>query len=263
VLSARTAGEQGSADLARHACLAGPRFDPPLAADLARRAGDAAAEATDHSEAAAHYRRALDALDRAPDAGHTVRLELSIRLGASLVLLGDVTGRAMLRTAAQAALRCRNPIALADAYCSMAWSPGGATAIVRADPLLRSLAEAALETLPAREEAWRIRVQAILGVQLLLTDAPARGTELIHAAVCAARRLGDPITLGRTLLSYRLCGGPLDIEMRIACGTELIEIGDQTGLEVFTCVGRQQLWWCHRELGDRDEMDRWYESAAS
>jgi DNA-binding CsgD family transcriptional regulator len=143
----------------------------------------------------------------------------------------------------------------------MAWSPGGATTIVRADPLFRSLAEAALETLPAREEAWRIRVQAILGVQLLLTDAPARGTELIHAAVCAARRLGDPITLGRTLLSYRLCGGPLDLEKRIACGTELIAIGDQTGLEVFACVGRQQLWWCHRELGDRDEMDRWYESA--
>ena len=260
-LSARTAGGQVSADLARHACLAGPRFDPALAADLARRAGDAAAEATDHSEAAAHYRRALDSLDLAPDAGDAARLELSIRLGASLVLLGDVNGQAMLRTAAQAAHRCRNPLALADAVCSMAWSPGGATTIVRADPLIRSLAEAALETLPARKEAWRIRVQAILGVQLLLTDAPARGTELINAAVSAAGRLGDPITLGRALLSYRLCGGPLDIEQRIACGTELIGIGDQTGLEVFACVGRQQLWWCHRELGDRDEMDRWYQSA--
>jgi DNA-binding NarL/FixJ family response regulator len=261
-LSGRTAEDQVSADLARHACLAGPRFDPALAADLARRAGDAATEATDHSEAAAHYRRALDALELSPGATDAARLELTIRLGASLVLLGDVNGQAMLRSAAQSAHRCRDFVALADAVCSMAWSPGGATTLVRADPLLRMLAEAALDGLPASEEDWRIRVQAALGVQLLLTDAPARGTEMIQTAVDAARRLGDPITLGRALLSYRLCGGPLDIEQRIACGTELIEIGDQTGLDVFGCVGRQQLWWCHRELGDRDEMDRWYESSA-
>ena len=51
------------AERARHACLAGQRFDPVEAADLARRAGDAAADATDYGEAAAHYRRALGALD--------------------------------------------------------------------------------------------------------------------------------------------------------------------------------------------------------
>ena len=59
-LSARAAGEKVSGELARHACLAGPRFDPAVAADLARRAGDAAADATDHGEAATHYRRALE-----------------------------------------------------------------------------------------------------------------------------------------------------------------------------------------------------------
>jgi DNA-binding CsgD family transcriptional regulator len=52
------------------------------------------------------------------------------------------------------------------------------------------------------------------------------------------------------------------MEQRLACGQELIALGDQTGMEVFACVGRQQMWWCHRELGNRDEMDRWYESAA-
>ena len=79
-------------DLARHACLAGPRFDPAVAAELARHAGDLASDATDHSEAAAHYRRALEVLDLVPGADDELRLRLSIRLGASLVLVADADG---------------------------------------------------------------------------------------------------------------------------------------------------------------------------
>ena len=141
-------------------------------------------------------------------------------------------------------------------------SPGATTADYRGDPLLRRLAEAALGMLPPNEEGWRIRVLALLGVELWFTDAQRRGAAMIRSAVCAARRLGDPVTLGQTLLPYRFCLDTVDIDQRLACGQELIELGDRTGLEVFACVGRQQLWWCYRELGDRDEMDRWYEAAA-
>ena len=84
---------------------------------------------------------------------------------------------------------------------------------------------------------------------------------MVRSAVRAARRLGDPVTLGQTLLSYRFCLETVDMDQRLACGRELIELGDRTGLEVFSCVGRQQLWWCYRELGDLDEMNRWYEAA--
>ena len=44
--------------------------------------------------------------------------------------------------------------------------------------------------------------------------------------------------------------------------TELVELGDRLGVEVFSYVGFQQLWWCYRELGDRDQMDRWYAETA-
>ena len=108
-LSGRAVGETVSAELARHACLAGRRFDPAVAADLALRAGNAAADATDHGEAATHYRRALEVLDIAPGADDDLRLELRIRLGASLVLLGDVDGLTMLQTAAQSAARRGRP----------------------------------------------------------------------------------------------------------------------------------------------------------
>jgi DNA-binding NarL/FixJ family response regulator len=253
---------QVTAELARHACLAGPRFDPATAADLARQAGDAAADATDHSEAAAHYRRALEALDSVSDSDDGARLELSIRLGASLHLLGDEHGLAMLQTAARTARQRGDPVSLAKAVCAMEPIPGSTPSVGRADEKFRSLADAALGMLSPQEEAWRIRVSALLGMHLFGSGVREGGTEMIRTAVAAARRLGDPVTLGRALLSYRFCGRPGDTDQRLACGHELIELGDRTGLELFACVGRQQLWWCHRELGNRDEMDHWYQAAA-
>ena len=84
---------------------------------------------------------------------------------------------------------------------------------------------------------------------------------MVHEALRAARRLGDPVAIGRVLLSYRFCGGPLDLAERLACGTELVELGDRIGVELFSYIGCQQLWWCYRELGDRDQMDDWYAEA--
>ncbi len=86
---------------------------------------------------------------------------------------------------------------------------------------------------------------------------------MVREAVHAARRLDDPVTIGRVLLSYRFRGGPLELDERLACGNELVELGDRLGVEVFSYVGCQQLWWCYRELGDREQMDRWYAEAAS
>jgi DNA-binding NarL/FixJ family response regulator len=261
-LSCRRPYGRSLAQLARHACLAGPCFDPAVAADLARLAGDAASDATDHGEAAAHYRRALDALDLALGADDDLRLRLSMRLGAALALIGDPHGQTLLRTVAHTARERGDAIALAEAVCAMAWVPGGSVTFRRADPRVMSLAESALAALPSDAAAWRIRIMTLIGMQLLLNGAPGRGTEMIREAVGAARRLGDEVTLGRALLSFRFCGGPLEMEERVACGHELIELGDRTGHEVFGSVGRQQLWWCYRELGERPEMDRWYDSAA-
>ena len=61
----------------------------------------------------------------------------------------------------------------------------------------------------------------------------------------------------------RFCGGPFDMELRLACGRELVDLGRTTGIRLFAVVGRQQLWWCHRELGDLDEMRAWDEAAAA
>ena len=55
-------GERVLATVARHASLAGPRFDPKRAAELSGRAGDVAMRAADHAGAAEQYRQALESM---------------------------------------------------------------------------------------------------------------------------------------------------------------------------------------------------------
>ena len=119
----------------------------------------------------------------------------------------------------------------------------------------------AIAALPATESTWRIRLLGNLGSHLYFSDNVERGTALLTEAVETARRTGDPVALGRALLSYRWCGGPLEMDQRIACGHELIELGERTGQDVFSIVGSQQLWWCYCQLGDRAAMTRWGDAA--
>ena len=261
-LDRRATDDRDIAERARHACLGGPRFDPAWAADLARRAGDAAFDATDYSEAAEHHRRALGSLDLLSDDLDDVRLEASIRLGSSLVLMGDPEGLTMLHTAARAAQSSRNPLALARALCSMTPLPGASPTTSVPDPVFRSLAETALGWLPPSEATWRIRMLALLGSHLADTDDPEQGAAMVREAVAAARQLDDATTVGRALLSQRFRGGPLELDERLECGSELVELGDRLNVEVFSSVGRQQLWWCYRELGEREQADHWYAEAA-
>ena len=250
------------ADLARHACIAFPVDRTVDAVELARRAGDQAAAAADHGEAVGHYGRALEALDLLADPDEQVRLMITIRLGEGLVLSGDRRGREMLLDAARSARRTGDATSLAEAICALVPIPGMSTTFLHDDVPFRSLAEHALEMLPRADAAWRVRVLAVLGAQIAQGGNDARlGMEMVARAVDEARSLGDPVTLGRALLSFRFSGGPFDIEARTACGHELVALGDVTGLEVFAYAGRQTLWWCAREMGDIDEVDRWYESA--
>ena len=167
--------ERPLADLARHACLAGPRFDPDAAADLARRAGDAAAAATDVGAAIEHYERALGALALAKAASPNDRIDLTIRLGATQVLAGDADGMANLLRAAAEARRSRHGVAVAAAFCAMSGMTGGAISVGEDVDHVADIGAAALELLASHEATWRIRVLALLGMQLRMTGAEDTG----------------------------------------------------------------------------------------
>ena len=196
-----------------------------------------------------------------PRADQRTRLAVTIDLGATLVLTGDAEGYEVLHTAVRDARRHDDYVSVAKALCAMApvlgGGPGGPLFVERFEAVLIQTAEA----LPPSEGSWRIRLHAMLGAGLVDNDA-ARGTALIADAVAAARRADDPITLGRALMSFRFCGGPLDLDQKLACGRELLELGERTGQDIFTTVGCQQLSWCYCELGDRAAMEQWHDAAA-
>ena len=209
-----------------------------------------------------HYRRALVSLDLGAEGADDVRLEVSIRLGASLVLVGDPDGRRKLERAARAANESRNPVALARAVCSMAPLPGASTTVAVPDPVFRSLAETALDTLPPTEAAWRSRVLALLGSQLASTDAPERGNEIVGEALTAgasARRPhGDRQGPAVLPLPWRAAGTGRAAGVRHrACRAR--RLPRRRGLllrrpsAVVVVLPR---------AGDREQMDRWYAEAA-
>ena len=248
------------AECARHACLAGPRFDPQVAADLATAAGDAASAATDHGAACAHYRRAIDATNLVTAPRPRARVDLVIRLGAAQVLLGDAEGIVQLQDVGEEAIRRGDPVTAAAAFCALSPAPGGA--VCADDARYASLGAQVLAGLPAGESTSRIRVLAILGLHLLLRGNDDRGAAMIDDALADARRSADPYILGRALMTARFVAAPLDIDRRLAYGHELIALGERLREDLFSLVGAQQLCWCHRELGDVTTMARWHATAA-
>ena len=106
-LAERCGDTQALSERARHACLAAvPIGDARLAVDLSLEAAHEAEHAYAYDEAAAHYRRGLDAATRSldPPDGRATR-NLTVRLAASLHHAGDRRGLPMLLDAAQQARR--------------------------------------------------------------------------------------------------------------------------------------------------------------
>jgi DNA-binding NarL/FixJ family response regulator len=246
--------------LARHAVLAGPRFDPTRAAALSRRAGELAMRAADHGSAAEHYRRALDAMALGHPANDADRSTTTIALGEALMLSGQRDGESMLRGAVHEARRRDDPVAVAAALTAMANVPGGHTPRVLGQDF-EALVVEAIERLPQSETAWRVRLIATLGSHLYVSDDVERAGPLLDQAVRLARGTNDPVTLGRALMAARWGGGPFAMSQRLACGHELVELGERTGQDVFTLVGCQQLAWCHDQLGDLEGILRWRDAA--
>jgi hypothetical protein len=91
------------------------------------------------------------------------------------------------------------------------------------------LLEETLERLPGTDSALRALVLARLA-HLRYYDAPhARRRTMADAAVAMARRLDDPTTLARALLSRCFAlDGPDDVDDCLSTGTEVIEIGERT-----------------------------------
>jgi len=260
-LAPRAGDERLLPECARHACLGVPLCDPRTAVDLARHAAQAAERTYAFDEAAAQYRRALEAarwLD--PPDQHT-SLELTIGLAVALQFHGDAEGMPMLLDAAERARREGDDDALVRV--AMAFSPFGASGNFSGpNPAQMSVVQDALAALGPAPTATRAHLLIELTGQIGDVHVD-ESVELAREAESIARQIGDVDALARVLLTARLLGRhPSRIEEFERIANELDELGARQHSLVLTLSGMLGHASVLVERGEVQAWRKWIENVA-
>ncbi len=194
--AAARGGGAGPGELAHHFFLARELGGAARAVGYAVQAGDEAARSLAYEEAAAHYRRALEAfaLDTAGD--EAARCDILLALGRVQWQAGDAAARETYFEAADSAGRRGAARQLAYAALGLGeryWEAGGV------DRRHHELLARALDVLSAEDSTPRVRVMARMAENLHFT-APAEGAALSLEALAMARRIGGVNTLITALM---------------------------------------------------------------
>jgi class 3 adenylate cyclase len=180
-------------EIARHLAAGAEAGDPGKAMDFAWWAGEHAAALHAYDDAAKHFERALALFERTPDEEPRRRCELLIALGDARWRAGETeAARKAHRQAADLARKLQFADAYARAALGYGGGPGGLEVSDKPDSTLVGMLQTALDLLPARDTALRVRVMSRLAVELYLSDDIAERESLASEAVAMAERIGEP-----------------------------------------------------------------------
>ena len=187
-------------ELARHFTEAAALGEVDKAVMYCRRAGEAALGDLAYEEAAAHFERALEALELQEPIDEALRGHLLMAAGDALYQIADPRGHELLR-AAEASGRARDDVQLlANVLIGY-----GASIFVRrlavVDQHNIDLAEELLARADRLSPDLHARVLATYSQELFWGDAQAKRAELCDTALAIARELGDPRVLAHVLQS--------------------------------------------------------------
>jgi len=239
------------AEMAYHFLLAAQGGgDSDKAVHYATCAGDRALASLAYEDSAAHYDRALQALElrehgsgaRNADAIARRRCELFLRLAEARNRAG---GRQSAQEAARQAANLARRFGAVESLARAALELGGPRLVlVEAEAQNRELTdllEEAEQALGADDSVLRAKVLARLAVELYYSASDERRAYLSLEAVNIARRLDDPVTLGETMIAGHLSiWGPENTEGRLEIANEIIRLGERTGNRELALAGR--LW---------------------
>ena len=244
------------AELAHHFFEALPSGDAARAVDYAQRAGDHAVALLAYEEAARLYALALRGLDMQAGEVAEKRCLLLVALGDARARAGDEpAAREAFLEAATIASDADLPVPQAQA----ALGYGGRLVWSRAydDIHLIPLLESALQALPAKASALRVRVMARLAGALRDHPSRDRRASLSAQAVGIARRLGDPATLAYALDGrYSALLWPETAEQRLAIADEIVTLAEQVDDNERTAAGRLYRVIANMELGRIIQAER-------
>jgi DNA-binding SARP family transcriptional activator/tetratricopeptide (TPR) repeat protein len=241
--------------LALHFTRAASTQDADKAIQYAIRAGEQATAMLAHEEAAEHYTRALEVLERfAPDED-AQRLELMIRLGDATVRAGErPQGWETFREAAALAIRLGDTGSLARAAVGASRRYVQAPGVV--DHELIALLERALELTEGDRTVTRVALLSRLCGALYYSDMRERMTDLAAEATTLADELGDPQAKGLAAAARRRAfWHPSQLEQRLSDSTELLTRGREAGDLELTLQGHAWLVVDLLEQGNSDAVD--------
>ncbi len=218
------------------------------------RAGRRALEQLAYEDAAAHFDRALRALERAPDDDR--RTEILLELGDAKLRTGDMPGaRAVFEDAAGLARRRERPNDLART--ALGFGAGLAGFEVQLfDERQIELLEDALAALPDEDSALRASLLARLSVALTMQESVERRRTTAEDAVEMARRVADDRALAYALAAHcDAIAGPDNCERRLAESEEIVRLARSIGDRALELLGRRHRVLVLLETGDMDSAD--------
>jgi DNA-binding SARP family transcriptional activator len=246
---------QRIAMLAQHFGHAADREHADKAVRYSRQAGDRATAMLAYEDAAQHYGRALELLERFEPEQDELRLALLVSLAEAHVQAGDrPLARDPLRKAADLALELSDSASLGRAAIAASrryiLPPG------EVDHELISLLERALEKTKGEVSALRVRLLTRLCGALYFSDQRDRMAALSAEATEIAARLGDPAARAQAAAGRRRAfWAPRYLERRLADSVEILRFAREAGDPELILQGHAWLIVDLLEHGDLEAVD--------
>jgi DNA-binding SARP family transcriptional activator/tetratricopeptide (TPR) repeat protein len=250
--------------LAHHFTRAGDARDPERAITYALAAGEQATAMLAHEEAAEHYARALDVLDRTGSSGavQVRRLTVLLELGEARLRSGDrVEAWPAFREAATLAVELGDRQALIRAAIEASRRFIQAPGLVEQE--LIELLELALQQTAGERSVTRVRLLARLCVALYFTPRRDEMRRLSAEATSIAAHLVDPEAAALAANARRRAWwGPGQLERRLADSTMVLRSARDADDVELTLQGHLWLVLDLLEAGDRRAVEAQIEAFA-
>lgn len=249
-------------ELAYHFFQSAALGEVDKAIDYATRAADQAGSQYAWEDAAAHFDRAVKALELREPVDQERRGDLLLKLGHALIRAGQVerARETFLRTAEVA----RN-VDMPELLAASALGFGKHTmAIGVSDRILVGLLEDALHKLGGVETALRVDVMTRLALELYYSDEVQRRGQLAADAVEVARKIEDPEALSYAIETAAFAtAGPDNPTERVAAGANVLLLAEETGNRERRAVSYVPRLPALLELGDIAAFDGEIEAYAA
>ena len=248
-------GERSLNALALHFTRAAGAEDAEKAIEYAMRAGEQATTMLAHEEAAEHYARALEVLERFDPGADEPRCELLIRVGEAHVRAGErPLAWETLREAAALAVRLGESAQLARAAIGASRRYIQAPGVV--DDELIAMLEQALELTENERTVTRVALLSRLCGALYYSGARDRMKHLAIEATELAEALDDPEARALAAAARRRAfWDPDHLEQRLADATEILTRGREAGDLELTLQGHAWLVVDLLEQGNPEAVD--------